>query len=314
MKQVLISTALFFLVLFVILFTLGRNYHLRGQNSDYLASIIDKHAMLKETKPPRLILAGGSNVAFGIDSKLLQDSLGIPVINLGLHVGLGLDFILNELEDIAMNGDIVVVSPEYTIGTTANYPLLANTVSFFPEAGRYCNVSPVERIESYFQEELHTNLVANFTFIADRFSHSQIPDESNTIYSRHSFNQYGDMTGHLDQLPPRPLHDTGMLFISKKANVERLNKFAHVTAGRKIRVFFAYPSYAASCYHLHTGKIRRYEEYVRKNLKIPVLGTPSDFVFEDNLFYDTAYHLNREGRHQRTIRLLKLLRSHHVPA
>ena len=63
-----------------------------------MAAIIDKHAHADSIKAGKIILAGGSNLAFGIDSKQLEETLGMPVVNLGLHAGLGLHFILEELK------------------------------------------------------------------------------------------------------------------------------------------------------------------------------------------------------------------------
>ncbi|HPG73671.1 MAG TPA: hypothetical protein PLM49_05215, partial [Bacteroidales bacterium] len=64
-----------------------------------MAAIIDKHKRIDSIKSPKIIFAGGSNLPFGIDSKMIQDSLHTPVVNLGLHAGLGLDFMLNELQN-----------------------------------------------------------------------------------------------------------------------------------------------------------------------------------------------------------------------
>lgn len=36
---------------------------------------------------PKVILVGGSNVAFGLDSEIIQHQLEVPVVNMGLHVG-----------------------------------------------------------------------------------------------------------------------------------------------------------------------------------------------------------------------------------
>jgi hypothetical protein len=70
--------------------------------------------LLKNTPGPRIILVGGSNVSFGIDAELMQRTLGIPVINDGLHAGLGLSP-LRELQDYLRDGDVVIISLEYQL-------------------------------------------------------------------------------------------------------------------------------------------------------------------------------------------------------
>ena len=81
--------------------------------SGYLASSIDKHALLERAGSPRLILVGGSNVAFGFDSQLLEQRLGLNPVNMGLHASVGMRFMLQEVQPYLRPGDVVVVSPEY---------------------------------------------------------------------------------------------------------------------------------------------------------------------------------------------------------
>ncbi len=83
------------------------------QRSSFLAGAIEKHKLLSTTPSPRLILVGGSNVAFGFDSEYLSRVLKLPVINMALHGGLGLRFALNEVAPYIRKNDLIVVAPEY---------------------------------------------------------------------------------------------------------------------------------------------------------------------------------------------------------
>jgi hypothetical protein len=85
----------------------------RPARTSYLASAIDKVKMLKTVPGPRLILIGGSNLAFGIDSAYLQNRLQMPVINMGVHIAFGLRYMLNQARPYLRSGDIVVIVPEY---------------------------------------------------------------------------------------------------------------------------------------------------------------------------------------------------------
>lgn len=68
------------------------------RSNDYMEAIIDKHRRVREIKRPKIILCGGLNLAFGINSQEIQNEFAVPVVNLGLHAGLGLQFTLNELK------------------------------------------------------------------------------------------------------------------------------------------------------------------------------------------------------------------------
>lgn len=71
--------------------------------------IAGRHAL-----PPRIIFVGGSNLAFGLDSQRIKDSLNINVINYGLHAGIGLKYMVDDISTYARKGDIIVFAPEYS--------------------------------------------------------------------------------------------------------------------------------------------------------------------------------------------------------
>ena len=67
------------------------------------------------TASPRLLIVGGSGAHYTIDSDLLQQKLGIPVVNLGLDGPIGLNVILPSILEQVKPGDIVLLIPEYLI-------------------------------------------------------------------------------------------------------------------------------------------------------------------------------------------------------
>ena len=82
-------------------------------SSQYMAAISDKHHRLSTVESPRIILVGGSNLAFSVDSEKIEKHFERPVVNMGLHAGLGLKFMLNEIQPALNGGDIVIIFPEY---------------------------------------------------------------------------------------------------------------------------------------------------------------------------------------------------------
>lgn len=67
------------------------------------------------TETPRLLITGGSGAHYTIDSDLIEQELGIPVINLGLDGPIGLDVVLPSVIDQVKPGDIVLLIPEYLL-------------------------------------------------------------------------------------------------------------------------------------------------------------------------------------------------------
>ncbi|HVD61344.1 MAG TPA: hypothetical protein VNC11_10775, partial [Gemmatimonadaceae bacterium] len=72
-------------------------YDTRDADNNYLAAVLEKDRLIRNTPSPKVILVGGSNLAFGIDSKLMQDSLGLRVVNMGLYAKLGLRYMLAQV-------------------------------------------------------------------------------------------------------------------------------------------------------------------------------------------------------------------------
>ena len=104
------------------------------EQDGYLQAYNKKCQLLEDTPSPRIIFVGGSNLAFGLDSQRIKDSLNINVINYGLHAGIGLKYMIDDISTYARKGDIIVFAPEYEHFYTIAYgesvtltPLMAPT-------------------------------------------------------------------------------------------------------------------------------------------------------------------------------------------
>ena len=51
----------------------------------YTAELYDKVERLDSIEEPKIVIVSGSSAAFGLDSKLLEDKLGMPVVHLFLY-------------------------------------------------------------------------------------------------------------------------------------------------------------------------------------------------------------------------------------
>ena len=83
-------------------------------NNSYICEYKRKLEMIEKVSEPRMILIGGSNVAFGVDSKRLQDTFGYNIINFGLHAGIGIRYPMEDYLKYARKGDIVILQFEYS--------------------------------------------------------------------------------------------------------------------------------------------------------------------------------------------------------
>ena len=71
--------------------------------------LLDKSARLKSIDGSKIVLIGDSNVSFGFQSELIEQAYGIPVVNMGLHGGLGNAFHEEMAKINVHEGDIYVI-------------------------------------------------------------------------------------------------------------------------------------------------------------------------------------------------------------
>ena len=60
----------------------------------------------------KIVVIGGSSVAFGLDSALMEKELGRPVVNFGLYAAIGNVAMMELSMDAIGEGDIVILAPE----------------------------------------------------------------------------------------------------------------------------------------------------------------------------------------------------------
>jgi hypothetical protein len=275
-------------------------------SSSYWAAIRDKHQSLEQMPSPRLIFVGGSNLAFSLDSVLIEQGLGLPVVNLGLHADLGLRFMLNEVKPYLQPTDIVIVVPEYAHFT--DLPIdgtpkeLAAVVEAYPAAVRYLD-SP----RLFFNVLTGLPQVQANKFSVAKFVHRQGAVD---IYTRQGFNANGDVVSHLGQ--PAPGFATKEFWASPPTFQDSaftvLNEFSSFVTSTGAKVFFMFPCLPESIYEADESEIESIHLRLAADLQIPILGSPDDLVFSAPYFFDSPYHMTSEGRKARTEKVIALLR------
>ncbi|MGB3294917.1 MAG: hypothetical protein WBB01_18190 [Phormidesmis sp.] len=87
-----------------------------GGEAHWLKGLYEnKVAIAADTTDPKLIVTGGSGAHYTINSDLLSQELGMPVVNLGIDGPVGLDVILSSVLETVNPGDTVLLIPEYLI-------------------------------------------------------------------------------------------------------------------------------------------------------------------------------------------------------
>jgi len=292
----------------ILLFNAYRQRNMQG----YLAAFIDKETLLQNTPSPRIILVGGSSVAFGYDSRALSEQLGMPVVNMGLQGGLGIRFQLESLKPYLAKGDILILSPEYhNIHTLlANGDLLTQMLLTYPQGVRYLS-SGHEVLEiARSLPSVHTSAIRNM--VEDFYNRGcYLCTSTEKVYYRSAFDaKTGDITTNNDPNLVKAVVDPSIPAIDRRAleqNISYMNAFYREMQGRGVQLFFSYPSIIATGNPAITQQLAATEEILRTELEIPILDTPFDSEYAPELMFDTYYHLGVEGRAVRTRQLIENL-------
>ncbi|MBN1449647.1 MAG: hypothetical protein JW963_01415 [Anaerolineales bacterium] len=267
--------------------------------------------LLKNTPSPRIIITGGSNVAFGIDSELIEKNLHLPVINHGLVVGLGVTPI-KELRDYIKPGDIVIISLEYyNFSNSASfygYPeYVSDWIEFSPDRIKYLD-HPISETPNMINIILQRKLNRQLNF----YLYGQSLDEMRGLYTGDQFNSYGDFVGHLN-LDPESQTEIGPSAYPL-TNLEEaytfLADFYQYTQAHGAQVFYeAQPNRQTNCEATGDERLISFYRTLHRKTSIRVL-TPLDrLCIPDEYFFDTPYHLNAAGREFRTQRLIENLKN-----
>lgn len=269
----------------------------------YLQAAVLKHQLLENTRSPRFIFIGGSNLAFGLDSRIIHKNFGLPVVNMALNNGLGLRFMMNEVLDEIRPGDIVVVIPEYNFNLEPTHTLL-EYVLYFPKGVKYIDFSGYLTL----LREFPVTAQRRFEGFLRNWLFSQKPQNLSAEYNAAAFNEYGDNTGHLSQpgqkIAARPMGSP----VAIPEAVAALNRFKRKLDQKRAFLFLGFSPIPESGFPPSTKrKALKLRRWLKDKAEFAVLGSPANFVFPDHMFFDTVFHLNEEGRTARSHRLVNKL-------
>jgi hypothetical protein len=308
MKKLLLKVLLLIFLVILIL-TLANSFFISRDDSHHNAAIIDKHKRLENIKSPKIVFVGGSNLTFGLDSKSIEETLGMRTVNMGLHADLGLRYELAEVEPYIKKGDVIVIIPEYEqfFGTCFDGGVTLTWMFFnFPESRKYLKSS--EQYFSIFKN--YPNLLRNsmFSFFARKKEHSYVL--SDDVYYRNAFNEYGDIVVHLNkkrQIPGK-IKSFKLEGDINRDVIPELNNFKAYAEKNGARVFLIHPCLMDIAYKKSEEKINLLHDIMKTDLKIQVLSVPMDYVFSESYFYNSMYHLTGEGREIRTQKIIASLK------
>lgn len=279
--------------------------------NDYAKATLLKHAALKADVPRKIVLVGGSNLAFGIDSALIRERTGCPVVNMGMNGYFGAKYMLSEVRDDLRSGDVVVIAWEWdnyfksVDGTPGSLVAITKTN---PAAFRYLDAGQmVDVIGAYPQ--VAQQKVTRLLFEAREFVKTlYIPGYGNepagardliqNIESLAGFTPEGDLVSHLGVEWPGSL-EYGLDLVTLSADrkiTPLMEDFSESMAARDVVTMVSFTPIIDYFYSDQKREIDRISAELQANPKLKVPRPASEFVFPPSQHFDTVYHLNAEGR------------------
>jgi hypothetical protein len=288
-----------------------------------------KKALAKEySGKTKLIIAGGSSTLFGIDAEHVSKQLDFPVINFGLHAGLRLEKILQEVSFVVEPGDFLVLPlepPYYDCHEKLSAWHVENIIGWDHD---------VFQKKSYAEKAEFVTLVPPSTFglmiVADiqrKFFPARINDRLTSLdnalvlskfrtrtmplafeYSAYHLDDHGDM------LRTEGAHFKGaVLDVSNPSHVcdktaNQLESFVGSMKMKGVHVYFANTPYIAS--GVGKDEVRKDELGFQKEFTSVgcFIDKREDLIFDRKYFFNTNLHLNAEGRAIRTDLFINAIR------
>lgn len=273
----------------------------------FVAALGDKYERLHLVKEPKLVVVGGSSVAFGLDSELLSRYTGREVVNFGLYATLGSKVMLDLSESGLNSGDIVVFTPEPEAGTMSLY--------FGAESvWQAIDVCP-SLLDEIDDGDLESLYAAFPTYKADKEKYSDMKPNPPGIYNRRSFNELGDIAVERPYNLMAKGYDSNTVFdfdtsIISDEFIEYFNAYVSRLSERGVTVYFSFcPINELSLGEgVDAERLSAYQDYLSKRLACPVISDINDYIMDWGYFYDTNMHLNDAGVTARTNMLIKDVR------
>jgi hypothetical protein len=311
MTKFILKIILFVLPVFICLEIGAMVFRQEKDPLNYMGALADKHQFLQQLSSPKIIVIGDSSLAFGLSARVVSEAVGRPVANMGLHAGLGLDFILGEVRGEVAKNDIVVISTHY-------YPdekdvvdgVRCHALDFYPAISQDVSGNILDNIKNRFAcdiKRIRRNVMIYFSVISPTKSSV---NSKNFYYARDAFNSFGDVRDELyaQADPSLNIRGTELVVADQQETIRQLNDFVRFTASKQAEAVFVYPPMPKSFYEKNSEKIIAFEKLLREKTALTILGTPGEMVYDDFLFYNTVYHLNSQGKRANSAKVANLLK------
>ena len=274
----------------------------------YYAELADMYDRLYEAEGKKIVVVGGSNVAFGLNGALLEGiladrGLDYTVCPFGLYAAVGTSAMLDLSADALGPGDVVILAVEPGAQTMSTY---FGATAFWkcaeekPEMLLKLSGSKLSAILGnyvpYLQERIAIQMEGNYPVVEGVYAESSFDGRCDMIYPRES-----------NIMPVG--YDTGMpidlanLVIQAEFR-KQVNDYCATAREKGATVVLSFSPMNRSAMQDNSEKtLDAFFRLCNESFDCPVISDPKDYVLQSGWFYDTNFHMNDAGADLRTYRL-----------
>lgn len=276
----------------------------------FVGELGDKYDLLCETNDPKIVVVGGSSVAFGINSEMIEKELDMKVVNFGLYANLGTKLMIDLSRANVNEGDIIVLAPEMNSQTLSLYFNAETTIQAIDGS--------FDMIKNIDSDNYEAMIGAMWKFSADKLNYimTGTEPENSGAYRKEWFNKYGDNTFDrpyntmtsiaktitLDFM----VDDTDGVTTDYETFIDYVNEYVDYCTEQGATVYFSFPpmNEAAMTDYNTEENVYAFYDNLRSSLHCRVISDVSDYVMDEGYFFDSEFHLNNDGVTVRTVQLI----------
>lgn len=274
----------------------------------YYAQLPEMYRRLESAEGPKIVVVGGSNVAFGLDSGLLEELLAekgfhYTVCPFGLYAAVGSSAMLDLSRDVLKEGDIVILAFEPTsetlsayFGATAFWKCAENAPELLLKVSDTKRSALFGNYISYLQERQQIRTSGVLPQVEGVYAKASFNERCDLIYERSG----NIMTLGFDTAAPV---DLASVTIEEKF-AQQVNDYCQAAQAAGAQVWLSFSPVNRSAL---TGdvdaSVRSYFQLCNSVFHCPIISDPNTYIMDSGWFYDSNFHLNSAGAQVRTCAL-----------
>lgn len=279
-------------------------------NDTFVGELGDKYELLKETDEPKIVILGGSSVAFGIDSALMEEKLGMKVVNFGLYANLGTKLMLDLSRANINEDDIIIIAPEMSSQTLSLYfnsETAMQAIDGNPSMLRYIDKDNYESLVGASWKLAYEKL--NYLVSGKR-------PENSGAYKKENFNKYGDNV--FDRPYNEMTQTTNVINLTFRTDytdgketeyeeyIDYINDYIRFANRKGATVYYSVcpMNEAALGEKNNEDVIYGYYRNLVNSVNCKVISNVNDYIMDEGYFFDSEFHLNNAGVKVRTVKLI----------